>query len=207
MKLKTLTFFDLDDLIYDKITNLIKEICTITGHEDKEVIFFEIFAEIVQNAAKANFKEVVKKEIELNKPQKVEYEKLMKDFKDRLPKAHDELALKAEKYNLYIKLEVLLSRANIMQFKCINNRQASKREMDRLNHKIEQSKKYDRLADFYLDHYDDSEGAGLGTALIDISLRAMGYRNFLYRVYNDNHNQTVTELVIDLQEEGVVFYD
>ncbi len=207
MQFKTITFYDLDDKIYEIMDNLVNEICIKTGNHDKDVIFFEIFAEIVQNAAKANFKEVVKKEIERDKAKKIEYKELMKNFKDRLPKAHDELAVKAKKYNLFIQLDVTLSSANIMHLRCINNRTATNKEMERLNHKIEQSKNYSRLGDFYLDHYDDSEGAGLGTALIDISLRAMGYKNFLYRVYNEEGNRTVTELVIDLQEKGVLNYD
>jgi hypothetical protein len=207
MQFKAITFYDLDDVIYDKITSVIRDVCGRTGHLDKEVIFFEIFAEIVQNAAKANFKEVVKREIEMDKKNKPEYEYLMKNFKDRLPKAHKELALKARRYNLFITLEVILSKSKILQLRCINNRPASERELQRLNYKIEQSKKYTKLADFYLDHYDDSEGAGLGTALIDISLRAMGYKNFLYRVFNDGDKKTITELVIDMDEKGVIKYD
>jgi hypothetical protein len=72
--------------------------------------------------------------------------------------------------------------------------------MKRLNFKIKEAKKYTRLADYYLKHYDDTEGAGLGTALIDISLRAMGYKSFLYRVFNDNQNRTTAELIVDLKE-------
>lgn len=200
LMLREITFYDLTDEVYDEIQKLSDDISKKISLSDKGLVFFEIVAEIVQNAAKANFKEVVRREITFDKSIKYEYEKLMMDFKNRLPKAHIELAQKAKKYNLYIKLEASLSPTNILHLKVINNRPASEQEMSRLDFKIEEAKKYSKLADYYLDNYDDTEGAGLGTALIDISLRAMGFKSFLYRVFNDTANRTIAELIVDLTQ-------
>lgn len=194
------TFYDLDDHVYAKIESIVEQICSRAGVSDIGVILFEIITEIVQNAAKANFKEVLRHEIAADMNHSQEYETLMKNFKDRLPTAHYELAEKAKKLNLYIMLEATLSKSAILHLCVVNNRPASMEEMRRLDNKIVESKKYVKLADYYLKHYDDTEGAGLGTALIDISLRAIGYKNFLYRVFNDSSSRTVAELIIDLKE-------
>lgn len=204
MVIEEFSFYDLDDEVYQKIESTVEKICSRAGVKDIGVILFEIITEIVQNAAKANFKEVVRHEIEADMNHLQEYQSLMKDFKDRLPTAHFELAEKAKNLNLYIILEVMLSKSNIFHLCVINNRPASNEEMKRLNNKIFESKKFVKLADYYIDHYDDTEGAGLGTALIDISLRAMGFKNYLYRVFNDTLNRTVAELIIDLKESTPV---
>jgi len=198
--LKEYIFYDLSDEIYEKLFTVTSEILKNAGIVEKDEVFFELFAEIVQNAAKANFKEVIRREMQLDMNKEKEYELLMNDFKNRLPKAHIELANKAKDHNLYVMFRVYLNEAKILHLQVVNNRPASFAEMKRLDFKIEEAKKYEKLADFYLINYDDTEGAGLGTALIIISLRSMGYHDFLYRVYNDDMSRTVAELVVDLKE-------
>lgn len=202
MLIEEFTFYDLGDYVYEKIEKLINKICELSKISEKGVIFFEIVGEIVQNAAKANFKEVLKLETQSDSSLCCKYRDLMKDFKERLPEAHFDLAKRAKDYNLYITLQANLSNSHILHLCVINNRPASNEEMDRLDFKIEESRKYTKLANYYLDHYDETEGAGLGTALIDISLRAMGYSNYLYRVYNDFQCRTIAELIVDLKENS-----
>lgn len=194
------TFYDLNDNIYSRIHTALDRILKDIKRNRIKDVFFQIICEMIQNAAKANFKEIIRREICLDMENKQEYQDLMRNFKDRLPKDHNLLAVKAKKENLYIKFNAYASENYILHLNVINNRPASSEEMVRLDKKIVESKKYDKIGDFYEDHFDDTEGAGLGTALIDISLRALGFSKYLYRVFNDTQERTIAELVVDLKE-------
>lgn len=133
-----------------------------------------IIREIVFNAFKANLKRLYfeKSGVDLN--DKDQYALLMQNFKDdylyRLDEIEEEVTSQ-ENYHIQINFK---KTENSLKVTVFNNVTIIEEEYNRIQTRLEQSKKYLNLADAYNDIYDSTEGAGLGLALMVFLLKNSG---------------------------------
>jgi hypothetical protein len=66
-----------------------------------------------------------------------------------------------------------------------------------LRDKIARTLKYDDLMQYYLDHSDETEGAGMGLALVVILLKGEGIDPQLFRVKSTDHD-TIARIEIPM---------
>jgi hypothetical protein len=83
-----------------------------------------------------------------------------------------------------------------LNLQVINSSRLLKVEQERIETKMEIARHYTNLADAYPSSEDFTEGAGLGIVMIHVMLRAIGFQNFTFSVY-EQAKETVSSLVLD----------
>jgi HD-like signal output (HDOD) protein len=136
-------------------------------------IVFTVLNELLINAFKANAKRVFfeNKGIDINN--KLEYERLLKDFRDEFGEFRSELIQNLEKSQYRIALKLSLDDEKI-RFWVTNNAKILDEEMNRIDFRLFSSSKVRNLTDAYHEALDMEESSGLGIVLIQLLLRNSG---------------------------------
>lgn len=132
-----------------------------------------IIHEFLSNGQRANLKRVYFSEKQLNIIAKNDYLKGMPDFKNCLlnEDCFSDIKSKAVQEGFWIKLKYEKNENEIF-FKIVNNTPMLKEEAKRLQDKVDYALKCTGLMDFYNNHLDYAEGAGLGIALTVFLMRS-----------------------------------
>lgn len=164
-----------------------------------------IIREIVFNAFKANLKRLyfIKSGVDLNDKDK--YASLMQNFKDdylyKLNEIEEEITAQDD-YHIQINFK---KTENSLKVTVFNNVTIIEEEYNRIKTRLEQSKKYQNLADAYNDIYDSTEGAGLGLALMVFLLKNSGIGVDNLFISPDTKGVTVSVTVPkQLKEESII---
>ncbi len=81
----------------------------------------------------------------------------------------------------------------------INNLPLAKRDMARINERIEKSSKYDSIAEFYLENPDPAaEGMGLGLSMVVLLLKSINISYKSFSVTTDGRNKTRARITVPL---------
>lgn len=130
--------------------------------------------ELAVNGTKANLKSVFfeKKNISLNDPE--ESKRGTEDFKKVLEKSKEKNFGKVVyDRGFYVKIGFEYSDDGLT-ISVFNNCLIPATDRERIITKLEKSKTYESIADYYMDAFDDTEGAGMGLAMVVIILKGMG---------------------------------
>ena len=73
-----------------------------------------------------------------------------------------------------------------------NNAAVLPHEMERIRYRMEKAKIYNNLMEAYEDIQDETEGAGLGIALVMVTLKNIGIDQSLFRIESGDHSTTVS---------------
>ncbi len=164
-----------------------------------------IIREIVFNAFKANLKRLyfIKSGVDLNDKEK--YNLLMQNFKDdylyKLNEIEEEITAQDD-YHIQINFK---KTENSLKVTVFNNVTIIEEEYNRIKTRLEQSKKYQNLADAYNDIYDSTEGAGLGLALMVFLLKNSGIGVDNLFISPDTKGVTVSVTIPkQLKEESII---
>jgi hypothetical protein len=84
----------------------------------------------------------------------------------------------------------------------INSATVTPIEEKRFREKLEKIMAYEDLMQFYMDHADDSEGAGMGLALIVNLMKSMGINPELFRIFFQN-DSTVARMEIPFSKKSI----
>lgn len=144
-------------LILDKVT-----------HPTLVPTVYTIIKELAINACKANQKRIFfeEKGLDLNDPS--DYEKGVREYKSLFSEKMSELyGQKAQKKGYYCLINFHYS-LNGIRIEVVNNAPITQQEEKSLREKLEKGMRYNDIAQFYL---DNTEGAGIGLALILIMLK------------------------------------
>ncbi|HOT44238.1 MAG TPA: HDOD domain-containing protein [Spirochaetota bacterium] len=150
-----------------------------------------IMREVVANAQKANAKRVyfTGSGLDINRPE--DYKKGMKTFKTHFMQKPDEMSALLMKSDFTVSIDFSINDRGL-SISVRNNAPVLPREMERIRHRIEKAGIYKNLLEAYNDIEDGTEGAGLGIALVIITLKNIGIDPSLFTIDSDGNATTVT---------------
>ena len=151
---------------------------------------YTITKEMTLNATKANIKRAVFHGSNLNFENPVDYKKGLLSLKEKLREEHlvdNSKELKDLKLNVDIKFN---HDEHSLQIEVINGVPLSKEEDARIRSKFKIARRYDDIANFYLEEMDNAEGAGIGIVMILMLLKESGIDNRNFIIESDNEKYT-----------------
>ncbi|MDX1958411.1 MAG: hypothetical protein SFU98_07545 [Leptospiraceae bacterium] len=155
--------------------------------------------ELIVNSTKASIKRLIFEENGVDLTKEIS-DSMMEKFKDSLTDKkfpYFRKLMKEKGYKVNIKFYFDSSKFIL---KIINNFPLLQGEEVRIRQKFVQAKKYDNLFEYYMDHSDHTEGAGMGITLVEILLVQSGYDRHLFTIYSKNGSsgETIAKLEIPI---------
>ncbi|MBL8020089.1 MAG: hypothetical protein JNM27_10535 [Leptospirales bacterium] len=193
----------------EKVLNLVTTaILNRFNRSDLIDIVYTSTKELVINATKSNLKRVLftKIGLDLNNPEN--YQEGMVKFKDELKeeniRKYKELF---REYKFTVTVTFYYS-PDVLNIKIKNNTQLIPQEEERIREKFKKAVSYANLFDFYLEHGDDTEGAGMGLTLVGILLNQSGIDKHQFTLYSSpRFNETTARIEIPLTADYITRRD
>jgi len=167
-----------------------------------DVLSAAIF-ELIENAIRANLKRVYFQRFGYDLSEPSSYDKGIKAFKRDLNKVFTRIEFDRALADLELVVSVLvdLNQSRLIAF-VENNSIMQGEEERRIRGKMAQAMQADHLIDMYLHYADETEGSGLGLAMIIFLIRGIGFDPKNFRVYTED-GKTVARLEFPLNEDYV----
>jgi hypothetical protein len=190
-------------LLSDYGETLLKIICENIlnqyGRIDLMEICYSSAKELVINATKANVKRVLFKQqgLEINNPE--DYDRGIEEFKSHLSEERV-VKFKADfiKYDFPVTATFYYSK-DVMNIKVKNNFPLTPQEEERIRDKFKKATSFASLIDFFMEHGDSTEGAGMGITMVGILLDQSGISKHSFSLYSsDKYKETVAKIEIPL---------
>lgn len=175
--------------------------CILEKYEkpDLQSIVYTSTKELALNGTKANNKRIFFEEHGLDIHSDSDYKKGIQLYKEVMREEETlRYGNKARQRGLYVKISFIHS-SDVLKIEVMNNAEMTLQEEERLRKKFSQVMKYDDLMQYYMDHADNTEGAGLGLALVMILLMAEGINPGFFRVGIES-SSTVAKLEVPLSD-------
>lgn len=185
---------------------IIKEILEKHGQSHFVDMVYTILKELVINAIKANQKRVFFEERGLNIMDLEDYEKGIVEFKASFSDSMaEEYGQKCQERGIYCQMNFNYNPTG-MWIEVINNTPVIKTEELRMREKMKKAMSYNDIAEFYMDNMDNTEGAGLGIALIMILLKNENIDPSLFRIIT-KPDKTIARIEIPFTSEYISIRD
>jgi len=143
-----------------------------------------ILREVIINATKANAKRIYFNKMNLDITDHETYLKGIERFKEdivgQLDKLESELKKSKLKVTFYTKKE-----DDGIKFIITNNSPILPEELERINLRLENARRYRDFTEAYEEIYDETEGAGLGIVLVILLLKSSGIDPSHYKIVTD----------------------
>lgn len=163
---------------------------------------YTITKELTINGVKANHKRLFFEERGFDIQDPTAYEEgvaaFRLEFTDEGTEQWGALALKR---GIFVKIHLSFDDTGLC-IEVINNTPIAEIEERRMREKFKKSMGYSDIAEFYMDNMDNTEGAGLGIALIMILMKGEGFDPNLFRIYTQP-DRTVARVEIPFSGEYV----
>lgn len=101
----------------------------------------------------------------------------------------DEYGKRCLARGISIKLNIIYTNEGLV-VEVTNNTPVIQEEEERMREKMKKAMSYNDIAEFYMDNMDNTEGAGLGIALIMILLKSENIDPHLFRIITGEHETT-----------------
>lgn len=158
--------------------------------------------ELAINAVKANQKRIFFEVNGLDIFDESQYAEGMVKFKQSFSdKMADEYGQKCMEKGINVTLNFFYKKDG-MHIEVINNTPVIKMEEIRMREKMRKSMEYNDIAEFYMDNMDNTEGAGLGIALIMIMLKGEGIDPNLFRIIT-KPKETIARIEVPFSENYI----
>ncbi|MBN2160401.1 MAG: HDOD domain-containing protein [Spirochaetes bacterium] len=165
----------------------------LTAHDQLYLLnsVISIIREVMANAQKANAKRLyfAVKGLNINRPD--DYNKGMERFKVDFMYNADEMSAYLLKSDFTVTVDFSITE-NDISIGVTNNAALNQREKERIGYRVKKAEVYKNLMDAYEDIQDESEGAGLGIAMIMVTLRNIGIDRSLFTIKGGDHTTTVS---------------
>ncbi|WP_078129208.1 histidine kinase [Leptospira alexanderi] len=172
------------------VLKIITEILTKVGQTRYIEMLYTITKEMSINGVKANQKRVFFEDEGLDIRNPEHYEKGIAAFKAKFSeKMVDEYGKRCLARGISIKLNIIYTNEGLV-VEVTNNTPVIQEEEERMREKMKKAMSYNDIAEFYMDNMDNTEGAGLGIALIMILLKSENIDPHLFRIITGEHETT-----------------
>ncbi|HNJ06279.1 MAG TPA: hypothetical protein PLB73_18610, partial [Leptospiraceae bacterium] len=205
-KNKTLSMvtYALSDYGEEVLKILVGSILEKAGRMDLFDIVYTAAKELVVNATKANLKRALFLKLSLNANDPAQYDVGMNYFRGALTEEKLRKYKKTFKeHNLPVVVTLYYS-MDVVHIKVKNNFPLLDIEESRIRQKFRQATSFTSLLDFFMEHGDDTEGAGLGLTMVGILLDESGVDRHAFTLYSsEKYGETVARLEIPLSPDYV----
>ncbi|ABJ75886.1 hypothetical protein [Leptospira borgpetersenii] len=172
------------------VLKIITEILTKVGQTRYIEMLYTIIKEMSINGVKANQKRVFFEDEGLDIRNPEHYEKGITAFKAKFSeKMVDEYGKRCLARGISVKLNIIYTNEGLV-VEVTNNTPVIQEEEERMREKMRKAMSYNDIAEFYMDNMDNTEGAGLGIALIMILLKSENIDPHLFRIITGEHETT-----------------
>jgi hypothetical protein len=185
---RRISFFTrfLDDPGEEKLAYIINAILTHHNQLDLAELIYTACKEFVMNSTKAAIKRIVYDELKMDSDgSEPTQEDLMKKFKASiLSQRFDYFKAKMKERHIQTKI-TFEANSDRLIVRVSNNFALLPKEEMRIREKFELAKEYDNLPQFFLNHADETEGAGLGITLVGILMSQYGIDRRMLTIYSE----------------------
>lgn len=184
------------------VLKVITQILTTNNRLQNVEMLYTITKELAINGIKANQKRVFFEDEGLEITNPVDYEKGIIEYKNKFSeKMAAEYGKRCLARGVYVQLKFHYC-LDGMLVEVLNNTPVIKTEETRMREKMKKSMGYSDIAEFYMDNMDNTEGAGLGIALIMILLKNEGIDPNLFRIITHT-DRTIARVEIPFTDKYV----
>ncbi|MGE8720616.1 hypothetical protein ACO2KH_04715 [Leptospira terpstrae] len=182
-----------------KLKYILFRILGSVGREDLMELFYTAAKELIVNSTKAAIKRIIFEELKLNIQNLQDYEEGMKLFKSSLnERKFPAYKKKMRESGLFVKITCIYQKDKI-DLEIRNNFPLLPIEAERVKEKFINAKKYDNLFEFFMEHGDSTEGAGMGITMVEILLSQSGFDRRLLSIYSSvRKKETVARVEVPL---------
>jgi hypothetical protein len=194
---QSLHFHVVDESVRNKLEQELQRLEDSLKIEGLAITLFQAVMELVGNAIKANIKRIFfqKLNIDINNP--AEYHRGIDLFSDAYPsinKAEYEEAMR--QLDLEVCLEIDLDQKRLLIF-VENNTIMVPQEEERIRSKLAGAMDVKDVVEFFQAYGDDTEGRGLGLAMIIFLIKDLGFSPEHFRVFKED-NRTIARMEFPL---------
>ena len=192
----------INDRVEKYILHTLKMILEKVGREDLVDMTYTITKELTINGVKANQKRIFFEEQGLDILAGEDYAKGMVHFRREFSEQMNETyGRKAKEKGIYVKISLTYSEDGLC-LEVENNTPIAPIEERRMREKMKKAMGYNDIAEFYMDNMDNTEGAGLGLALIIILIKGEQIDPALFRIFT-HQDRTTARVEIPFTPEYV----
>jgi hypothetical protein len=185
---------------------IISEILAKFGQDRYLDMTYTILKELSINAIKANQKRIFFEELNLDITDEESYKEGIVKFKSSFSDTMaEEYGQKCQDKGIYCQLNFNYTKDG-MYVEVINNTPVIKLEELRMREKMKKAMGYNDIAEFYMDNMDNTEGAGLGIALIMILMKNENIDPALFRIIT-KPDKTIARIEIPFTSDYVTLRD
>lgn len=176
---------------YDFITS---SLATLDLHYLNDVVF-AAFIEMINNAFKANLKRIYFLQNNVSLEDQGAIESLMKNFRENVLDQKNNYLKPMKEARLYCLIRISFPEDDSVLFEIVNNTVMTKRELEKVQARLNNAKEIKNLMEVYDNFSDDSEGAGLGLLmnLMLLKTSGIGPENF---TLSSNDKETIARLKV-----------
>ncbi len=187
-----------------KIFNKLQDILSRFNRLNLLDISYTCIKELIINASKANMKRAFFAETNLDINNFKDWLKGSVLFKEKLDEKNLKIYTKKIK-NLNYKIDTrFVFNKKGLRVEVINNTPIPKIDEVRMRKELAAAMKYNSISDYYMDHVDNIEGAGMGLALIIILLTNQGIDPQYLRI-GSNGDNTIARLEIPFTKDYIPY--
>ncbi|MCW7480405.1 hypothetical protein [Leptospira kanakyensis] len=199
-KISMITYV-MGDIGEAKLKYILLRILGSVGREDLMELFYTAAKELIVNSTKAAIKRIIFEELKLNIQNLQDYEEGMKLFKSSLnERKFPNYKKKMRETGLFVKITCIYQKDKI-DLEIRNNFPLLPIEAERVKEKFINAKKYDNLFEFFMEHGDSTEGAGMGITMVEILLSQSGFDRRLLSIYSsERKKETIARVEVNLSE-------
>ncbi|MBN8219780.1 MAG: hypothetical protein J0L53_02600 [Spirochaetes bacterium] len=165
---------------------------------DLTATLYTCIKELAVNGAKANIKRILFDEVKIDLENESDYRRGLEIFREKLTdKFINEYAQKAKDRGLFVDIKFEYDDTKLI-VEVLNNSALTKREDERIRDKFRDGLKYENIGELYMDMQDNSEGAGMGIALILMMLKSENIDPHFFTIYSDYSNKTIAKITFPM---------
>ncbi|TGN20902.1 ATP-binding protein [Leptospira idonii] len=197
-KISLITYV-LGDAGENKLKYILSAVLNKVGRPDLMELFYTSAKELIVNSTKAAIKRMIFDEMRLNIRNLEDYEKGMKLFKTNLnERKFPAYKQKMKEHGYQVKITCIHTPEKV-DIEIRNNFPLIPKEAERIKEKFLNAKKYDNLFEFFMEHGDNTEGAGMGITMVEILLSQSGFDRRLFSIYSsERKRETVARVEVPL---------
>jgi len=189
-----------------KMNTVVDVILNKYGQSEKSATIYTVVKELAINATKANVKYLFLEDKGFDKENENSYKEGLVAFRKSMSEEFlIRMGTRCKDLGRWVRLLFQYDETGLI-IEVRNNMPLTGIDERRIRDKLSKAMQYDDIAQFYLENMDDTEGAGMGIALIVILMKAEGMDPGLFRVFADGE-ETLTRVEIPFSEAYVSLRD